>query len=320
MRLFANTYSTLSAQYKVIETRIAKFQENAKRFFYDLIGRIEVWRHLTNFSLTNIQHEIVNAINHGGLNQIEPFGNILLDKLLAPQGYSLFVDEYRESIVLLRHYNHRQYPCGDTLIVKTIFDILTLIQSLSEDNSTFSINPSYGCNRLLYSEADDLRSLKDNTLYKINDSQILTLEENEWKIKAGNENIYRQCFIFKDEIYKQLKHCLDSLIYPTDRLEKYIEHNYQSQQEYDINISHKLGRKANGIALLVGLGSIFVSIIINYCSNNPHKIEIIDEQFDSIMNKKERIRLIRDTIILHQPDTVRCVIIEDKTRQNIKNK
>lgn len=304
-----------------IKPRVQNAWRSVCQYLRNLFLKIQPWNNPIKFSNKKIQHEIIKAINTGDVRQADPFGNIMLDKLLTPQGYAIFIDEKNNRIALLQHYNRKLYPCSDAKMVRTIFDMLTLIQSLSKDRSTYSINPAYGCNRLLCNGADDLRPLEDGIKYKISEVLVLVLENNEWKIKAGNETLYKECFSFENEVHDQLKACLDSLFYPTEGLVTYINHNYQSQHEYDTEISLKRAKKANIIALVVGISALVVAPILNTCVNDflgGTKLKV--EQFDSIMSKKEKIFVIKDTIFVHKLDTIRCVIIKDETKQLPKKK
>lgn len=290
--------------------------------FHDVQNKREKSKNVQN--LFNVQkqlmQEIVNEINTNSLQQVLPFGEIIKNRVLSPNGYVLYIDETHERIVLLRYYNHTQYPNDESVMVRVMFGILTLIKSLIEDKSVYTIFPSYECNHVLYENANDCQRVEDNK-FKINAHEYLMLEDCKWSIKSGTQVLYNECFVFEEEIYEKLKQILSSIVYPTERLEKYVKHNYQTQRDYDTQRSHSIARIANWIAFAIGILSLLFAPFISTCINNWKGYTTIEKhQFDSIMNTQKSIQLVRDTIIIHHPDTINCIIIKDNTKKKSQKK
>ena len=273
-------------------------------------------------NLSNIQKQlmqnIVDEIKISSLQQVLPLGEIIKNKILTPNGYALYIDKKHDRIVLLRYYNHKQYPIDEGVIIRVIFGILTLIRSLVDDNSVYTIFPTYECDPFLYGRANDCQRVADNK-FKINANEYLLLEEGKWSIKSGTQKLYDECFSFEEEICERLKQNLSLIVYPTERLEKFVQHDYQTQQDYNTRRSHNIARSANWMAFTIGILSLaFAPFINTYINNQKGYSTLKTNQFDSIINSQKSIQIVRDTIFIHRPDTINCVIIKDNTKKKIQ--
>lgn len=261
----------------------------------------------------DIQHNIVNAINESLGEQIRPFGQIVRDAVLTPFGYVIYVDTAHSRIVLLKSTCPELCKCEEGLMVRVIFDILALLKSLEENLLVYRLFSDEKYDSVLYDAGQECTPSGDS--FKLNATQTLLMENGHWCIKENNSNIYQESFSFEEEIYNQLKNLLESLIYPTEGLESYILYNYQSQEDYINFKSLERAKKANWIAILVGVSSLVIGPSISLLLNNKcGQTRLADASIDSLVNAKQTIQIVRDTIIIPKQDTVKCIIIQDKTK------
>lgn len=306
----------------LIVRNLKKIWKTCCNKFHDFQNKRQMSKNAQNLSdiQKQLMRDIVNEISTSSLQHVLPFGEIIKNKILTPNGYVLYIDETHKRIVLLRYYNHTQYPNDEGVIIRVIFGVLTLTKSLIEDYAIYSISPTYECDNVLYANANDCQRVEDNK-FKINANEYLIFEEGKWNIKSGTQKLYEECFSFEEEVYERLKQNLSSIVYPTERLEKFVQHDYRTQQDYNTQKSHNIARSANWIAFAIGILSLAFAPFINTCINNKKGYTTLKtNQFDSIINTQKSIQIVRDTIIIHRSDTINCVIINDDTKKKTQKK
>lgn len=262
----------------------------------------------------NFQHAITNRINESNEEQISLFGTILCRDVLSPLGYAIYMDKTNSRIVLLKNMNPELRKCEENSMVRIIFDILALLKLLEDKLLVYRLLPAGACDSVLYDAAEECIPVGDT--FKLNATQTLSFNGEHWCIKENDIIIYQECFSFKEEIYDQLKDLLESLVYPTEELESYISYNYQSKEDY-INLkSLERAKIANWIAILIGFSSLVIGPCINLLLNNKFGQTTLSEaSIDSLVNAKQTMQIVRDTIIVPKQDTIKCIIIQDKTKQ-----
>lgn len=261
-----------------------------------------------------IWHTIVDRINESLGAQMMPFGTIVRNEVLTPYGYAIYVDTSNSKIVLLKSTNPEHCRCDENTMIRFIFDILALIQSLEKNLFVYRLPFEGVCDSVLYHAANEYTRVGDT--YRLNATQHLSFEEGHWCIKENNNVFYQECFLLEEDIYNKLKGLFESLIFPTEGLESYISYNYQSKEDY-INLkSLERARTANWIAILIGFFSLVIGPCVSLHLNNKYGQTTLSEaSIDSLVNSKQTLQIVRDTIIIPKQDTVKCIIIQDKTKQ-----
>lgn len=268
----------------------------------------------SGFLSTEIQHTIINKIMDSLRAQVVPFGTIVRNEVLSPYGYAIYVDSTNSKIVLLKNINPELCKCEEVTMVRFLFDILALTQSLEKNLFVYRVSFIEKCDSVLYHAAEECTPVGDK--FKLNASQALSFEGGHWYIKENNIFIYKECFLFEEVVYNQFKALFESIIFPTEGLGSYISYNYQTKEDYINQKSLKRAKTANWIAILVGVSSLVIGPCINLRLNNKYgQVTLSNSSIDSLVNAKQTIQVVRDTIIIPKQDTVKCIIIQDKTKQ-----
>lgn len=263
-----------------------------------------------------IIHSIIKSIEEEDLQHPQHFGALLDEIFLGPNHYALFIDDLDNQIILLKRLREGHgYWDYENNIIKFIFNLLNTLKFLEEKRFVYCVPPAYECDRLIYSEADDFYTIKYGSKYRISDTQTLERRDGEWTILQGDEILFRESFKFKDQTFTLLNKYLLNYILPTDRLSEYIKLGYQTKNEYNTKRSINLAVNGIWIAIIIGLVSLSITPIINTCIGNKYGETMLKQsQFDSIISTKDSFKIIRDTLILNRPDTMNCIIIENKTQ------
>lgn len=270
-----------------------------------------------------IIHRIIKSIEEEELQHPQLFGALLDEIFLGPHHYALYIDDLDNHIVLLKELrNSNGYWDDEYNVIKFLFNLLNTLKFLEEKRFVYCVPPTYECDKLIYSEADDFYAIKEDYKYRINATKTFERYEGKWAILQENEILFRESFRFKDQTFALLKKYLSNYILPTNRLSEYIQLEYQTKNEYNTKKSIKIAELGVVIAIVIGLLSLSISPIINTCVGNKYgKTKLNQRQFDTIISKQDSIKIIRDTLILNRPDTVNCIIIDDKTKpKKVKTK
>lgn len=271
-----------------------------------------------------IIHRIIQRIEEEDLQHPQHFGALLDEIFLGPNHYAIFIDDLDNNIFLLKEMRESNgYWDNENNIIKFLFNLLNTLKFLEEKRFVYCVPPAYECDKLIYREAEDFYAIREGYKYRISETKTLERNEGKWAILQGNDILFRESFKFKDQTFALLNKYLLNYILPTNRLSEYIKLEYQTKNEYNAKKSIEIAEQGVLIAIAIGLVSLGISPLINTCMGNKYgETKLNKAQFDTIISKQDSIKIIRDTLILDRPDTVNCIIIENKTQPkkvNTKN-
>lgn len=138
-----------------------------------------------------------------------------------------------------------------------------------------------------YQGKNDYRTTQINSVIKISNSDTLHEEKNGLHSVYKNDNLILSGVIGPFAIYDDLIHFLNSIVYPTSGLKKYIKRGFKSEESYLSTRANRISKISIFVAVFIALVSPFISV----WWSNKYGVSRIDEtQYQRFIKSIENCR------------------------------
>lgn len=221
----------------------------------------------------------------------DKFGDIIAPILFKSGTCALFLSRETKKIEILVPINdkkkHYEMFWLLTELVSLLHELETkhLIYVIRQIEDVFS--------EFYYEEKKDYKITQTDSEIKINSTCILRAEENYLHTVYNNDSQVLFGIEGPSALYNDLMYFLNSVIYPTSGLKKYIKQGFKTEETYLSIRANKISKISIYIAIFIALISPFISV----WWSNHYGVSRIDEiQYEglvkSIENYKDSIKYI----------------------------
>lgn len=246
---------------------------------------------------------IINAIAAQTFDDNKPFGQAM-SHLLFPKGKKALLCKDGHFILLLSN------DTDVTNDIKTLIELLSHIRYMEKEHIIYVQNgENQNADYLFYESCEDMKKLSTLHGYDLGKEYELKKEQEDYCIclKEGKKVLTQNVNIdfLADEITKYL----EGRIFPTVSVNRLIEHNYLSDNDYYNRQTLKISRKSIWVALGIACLSPFITLLL---SNKWGKATINDTQFETLLKNIGEQSIPADTSVIKQAST-------DTAQNNKKN-
>lgn len=235
--------------------------------------------------------KIIKTITNLGITCQDKLGDIIAPIIFESDTCALCLSRNTKSVELLVPTNEKEKHYEMFLLLTELISLLReleikhLIYVIKQTEDVFS--------EFYYQGKKDYKTTQINLEIKINDTCVLRTEENG--LHAIYKNGYRILLgiVGPSAIYSDLMYFLNSIVYPTSGLKKYIERDFKSEETYLSIRANKISKISIWIAVFIAL----ISPLVSVWWSNQHGISRIDEsQYErlikTIKNSNDSIKQI----------------------------
>lgn len=215
--------------------------------------------------------KIIKTINKLGITCQDKLGDIIAPILFESDTCALFLSRETKNVEFLVSTNEKEkhyemfWLLTELISLLRELEIKHLIYVIRQNEDEFS--------EFYYQEKKDYKITQINSEIKINDMCVLRTEENGLHAIYKNGSRILLGFMGPSAIYSDLMYFLNSTVYPTSGLKKYIERGFRSEETY-LSIRANIISK---ISICIAIFIAFISPFVSVWWSNQHGISRIDE-------------------------------------------
>lgn len=228
---------------------------------------------------------IIKAITELSITSQDKLGDIIAPILFKSDTCALYLSRKTNDIELLVPTNEKERSYEMFWLLTELISLLHelefkhLIYVVRQNEDIFS--------EFYYQEKKDYKKTQINSEIKINDICVLRTEDNGLHAVYKNGSRILLGVVGPSAIYNDLMYFLNSIVYPTSGLKKYIKRGFKSEETY-------LSIRSNRISKISIFTAIFIAIIspvVSVWFNNLYGVSLIDEtQYDGIIKSIEKCK------------------------------
>lgn len=241
--------------------------------------------------------KIITLISNIKIDCVDRLGDLISPLLFKEQKCALFLSVKEKNVSILLPPNSSQEELHNKFIMLT--DLVTLLKYL-EKNRLIYIIPQEETyfSEFYYQNKQDYCKTQSEDIIKINKYEVLKNEMIK-SVYRGGTIVLQTVNPITTVLYSDLMYYLNSIIYPTAELKKYIQRNFKSEELYISTKSIIISR----ISIVVAVVIAVLSPIITLYLSNKYGITKLDEiQFKKIINcisLENQNRVGCDTLIIN---------------------
>lgn len=248
---------------------------------------------------------IIKAITTQTFDDNKPFGQVM-DRLLFPKNKRALLCIEGHYVLLLTN------DVDATTDIKILIELLSYLRYMENEHIIYvqngeNLNEDY----ILYEGCDDMK--KSSTLqgYDLGSGYELKVDQRSGYIVLNNEKKILTQNVDIDFLRDEIKKYFESRIFSTSAVNKLIDHNYLSENDYNNQQALKLSRRSILVALAIACLSPFVTLFL---SNKWGKATINNTQYEGILMKIGESATLTDTTASVIQDTQS--IFQEKVIEN----
>ena len=230
--------------------------------------------------MENKNKKAIKAIVNLSITNPDRLGDILTPILFENKKCALFLSRQNKNVEILVPVNNKKQEQFQIFWLLTEF--ISLMHDLENKHLIYVIQQAEDhFSEFYYQGKKDYSQTQINSTIKINDSCTLRVEKDGQHAIYENGNQILLGIIGPSAIYNDLMYFLNSIVYPTSGLKKYIKRGFKSEESYLSIRANRISKISICIAIFIALFSPFISV----WWSNKHGISRIDEtQYQGLMN------------------------------------
>lgn len=244
----------------------------------------------------------LNATLLRKLNKTSPLGTPVFGDFISPECFH----QGKSALVLS---TDSVYIIGDTQeTVKAKFlqitELLSLLRYMEENHIIYLLHQHQIDDlTILYQDCNDLKRQQDGLHYEMGNGHQLYINGDIIEIHDGNNTPILQHQLEVSSLRTEIVNFLFAFVYPTAALEKFIEHDFLTENDYHNRLSVRLSRRSLWIAVFVAA----ISPLLSLCLGNRWGVTHLDEkQYDRLIKTNQDTEtIIKPVYYPHEQDTIK---------------
>lgn len=215
--------------------------------------------------------QIIKTITKLSITCQDKLGDIIAPILFESDTCAIFLSRTTKNVELLVPANEKEKHYE---MFWLLTELISLLRELEIKHLIYVIRQTEDAfSEFYYQEKKDYKMTQINSEIKINEMCVLRTEENGLHAIYKNGSRILLGIVGPSAIYGDLMYFLNSIVYPTSGLKKYIERGFKSEETY-LSIRANIISK---ISILIAIFIAFISPFVSVWWSNRRGISRIDE-------------------------------------------